>query len=893
MSKFQLDTILNRALAVTLLIVSVVMSLSAEESKSSSGFMNFLHKTFVRQEKPSVAEPAASDNTMAIQGENAQLPTDAQKKETMDKIVAQQSVLDQSKTKKAQQAKAQGMLLYHQFKFAEAAKLFEEALIYSPEDESASSYLVKCRQILGDGKLKAGQASQWSGEQQKVTIQELKTKARYHQEKANGLLSEATELWKNNIGNDNSLKKLEEARYELRRAKATIVQLPPGEEKPQELMALNDGLSKIDALDQSWRALIQKRIETAAREKSITLSQQAKEYDVSRLDSLLDQARRMYLEGKYQESEGLCVLILGQWPKSDDARLILKKSIDRKNQQLNRDLVEKSKEEWRRNNEKIRDSSIAYAETLSYSKDWLAIDKKRSVVENAQKDDPEWTKVIKQKMESLVTIHLPDNTLKVALERMQEQTGINFIIDQPLVAELSEARITEFHINSTRCSAVLELLLNDVPTKSGPLLYQFIDGAVLVTSRENLNLFKRPDQVVYDVTDLVTSFGEIGLEANDTLKSGKPVSAAEASSKSQPLTTDTLIDLIKDSIEPESWQAEGVTLSKYADGKLLVSHSTQIHMKIRELLDMFRKQQRLQVAIETRFISSADDDLFDVGVDWKGLSEVSMTDTTTVGAGAYSSRSNISSDTRGATVMGSAADGSVGGAPAFISENRNTQGMNVEISVLDPLRASIALHALSRKQTAKSLLAPKLTVINNQQGYFVSSTEESYIKNYTSTNGSIIPTTDRVSSGQLLLVRPTVSSDRKYITLDLSPQITRVITLERRPMQIPVRQQTGNGGGGGGSTLQNEIVTLAIELPSVEVWQLQTRVQVPDGGIVFVGGRMGNIEKKTTRGVPLISKIPLLGRLFRSDGEFSELNNLIISVQAKIMVFDELESKLH
>ena len=187
-------------------------------------------------------------------------------------------------------------------------------------------------------------------------------------------------------------------------------------------------------------------------------------------------------------------------------------------------------------------------------------------------------------------------------------------------------------------------------------------------------------------------------------------------------------------------------------------------------------------------------------------------------------------------------------------------------------------------------MAPRITVLNNQQGYFVSSTEESYVKNFTSTNGSILPTPDRVSSGQLLLVRPTVSSDRKYITLDLSPQITRVLALETRPLTVPVRQNTGNNNN---NSSQNEIVTLSIELPSVEVWQIQTRIQVPDGGIVFVGGRMGNIERKTTRAVPLISRIPLIGRLFRSDGEFTELNNLIISVQAKIMVFDELESKLH
>ena len=99
--------------------------------------------------------------------------------------------------------------------------------------------------------------------------------------------------------------------------------------------------------------------------------------------------------------------------------------------------------------------------------------------------------------------------------------------------------------------------------------------------------------------------------------------------------------------------------------------------------------------------------------------------------------------------------------------------------------------------------------------------------------------------------------------------------------------------GGGGANATSSIVNVTIELPRVQVWQVQTRIQVPDGGVVFVGGRMGNLERKVTRGVPVLSKIPLVGRLFRSDGEYVQLENLIISVRAKILVFDELENQLN
>jgi general secretion pathway protein D len=430
-----------------------------------------------------------------------------------------------------------------------------------------------------------------------------------------------------------------------------------------------------------------------------------------------------------------------------------------------------------------------------------------------------------------------------------------------------------------------------LPTDS-PLVYQFVDELVYITTRENQNLFNRPEQVLYDVTDLVTSFGDIAFGENDGLMTGESLSGvSEVGEGVTALSTSTLMELIQETIDPDSWNADGVSVTEYEVGKILISHSVEIHRQIQELLDLFRKQQKLQVSIEVRFITSEENDLFDMGVEWRGLPEVQMQNLVSAGAGVYSSRTNLSSDTRIATLMGSAADSTVDGAPPFITENRSSQGFNAQLSVLDPIRANIVMHALSRKRNIKSLLAPRLTVINNRQGYFINSIDETYVRNWEPDGGNYVPEVARVSSGELLVVRPTVSSDRRYISLDLSPQITRKLRFENRALEVPVIRNTTNEFGV--SSTGVETLALTIELPVVEVWQVQTRVQVPDGGVVFVGGRMGNTEKRSSRSVPVISRIPFVGRLFKSDGDHIELENLIISVRAKILIFDELESKLY
>ena len=68
----------------------------------------------------------------------------------------------------------------------------------------------------------------------------------------------------------------------------------------------------------------------------------------------------------------------------------------------------------------------------------------------------------------------------------------------------------------------------------------------------------------------------------------------------------TLIDLIKTTIQPDSWDDLGGagTIQPFPGNlSLVVSATQQVHEEIQDLLEQLRKSQDLQVTIEVRMIT--------------------------------------------------------------------------------------------------------------------------------------------------------------------------------------------------------------------------------------------------------------------------------------------------
>ena len=97
--------------------------------------------------------------------------------------------------------------------------------------------------------------------------------------------------------------------------------------------------------------------------------------------------------------------------------------------------------------------------------------------------------------------------------------------------------------------------------------------------------------------------------------------------------------------------------------------------------------------------------------------------------------------------------------------------------------------------------------------------------------------------------------------------------------------------GGGVITTGVSAGTGIIQQPEIQLTEVRTTVSVPDGGTLLLGGQTlaGEIEKEA--GVPVLSKIPGLDRLFTNRSRAKDEQILLILCKPTIIIEKEIEQK--
>jgi len=141
---------------------------------------------------------------------------------------------------------------------------------------------------------------------------------------------------------------------------------------------------------------------------------------------------------------------------------------------------------------------------------------------------------------------------------------------------------------------------------------------------------------------------------------------------------------------------------------------------------------------------------------------------------------------------------------------------------------------------------------------------------------AIQPTTVPVPLGPTLDVIPHVSADGYTVQLNLIPTVTEFLGYDPNPY----RAQVG--------VLQNQP---DYPLPHFRVRQVTTSAIVWDGQTMMMGGLISEKVQRVKDKVPVLGDVPLLGRLFRSEGAASQKRNLIIFVTPTII--DPAGNRVH
>jgi type II secretory pathway component GspD/PulD (secretin) len=213
-------------------------------------------------------------------------------------------------------------------------------------------------------------------------------------------------------------------------------------------------------------------------------------------------------------------------------------------------------------------------------------------------------------------------------------------------------------------------------------------------------------------------------------------------------------------------------------------------------------------------------------------------------------------------------------------------------SYIDNFTVTFLIRAVEANQNTTSLTAPRLTLFSGQRAVLIVQTQQAYVSGLTPVVAPGAALFDpqvqtTTATGVVLSVQATVSPDRKYVFLDLRPQLARLRALV--PFSISAVVQPVNNVVGGTTT--PEIVTGTLQLPTIDITEVETSCSVPDGATLLLGGQTLAAETTREQGVPVLSKIPFIKRLFTNRATAQDEQILLILVKPTILIQREQELK--
>lgn len=388
---------------------------------------------------------------------------------------------------------------------------------------------------------------------------------------------------------------------------------------------------------------------------------------------------------------------------------------------------------------------------------------------------------------------------------------------------------------------------------------------------------------------------------------------------------DSLIDLIVSTVANDTWAENGggeAEIRSFPTNlSLVVSQTQSVHEEIADLLEQLRRLQDLQVTIEVRFIRLSDDFFERIGIDF----DMNINDTTSgfadIAAGG-SFETPRSSGTVGATA---AATGDLpvitadldlpfrqGGfdvaVPTFGGFNP-TQAATFGFAILSDIEAYFLINAAQGDSRTNVLNAPKVTLFNGQQAFVSDTSQSPFVISVIPVVGEFAaaqqPVIVVLSEGTLMSIQAVVSDDRRYVRLTVVPFFSEIGDVDTFTFD---GQTTTNSSSSSSATDADDdgvnesannaqdndsvIAGTTVQLPTFQFVSVTTTVSVPDGGTVLLGGIKRLSEGREEFGVPLLSKVPYINRLFRNVGIGRETNSLMMMVTPRIIIQEEEEERL-
>lgn len=332
----------------------------------------------------------------------------------------------------------------------------------------------------------------------------------------------------------------------------------------------------------------------------------------------------------------------------------------------------------------------------------------------------------------------------------------------------------------------LRAVLDSAAGRDGLLGFAVDEGIITVSTADDLT--KNVSVRVYDVRDLIKpipDFSVVGVGAD-------PKVAADQTKRLAPPQTEeemgrSLIQLIESTIDAETWKDHGgsVGATRLLQGQLIVTQTPANQRRVMDLLRELREGSQLQISVEARLL-----------VCDQSAAEALVAKWQQAGNGA-----------------------SLG----FVATTRPSGPVDSRVSLfLDRPQVTELLQEVAKSPGVSVISSPRITLFNGQHAYVEVGNPHKYVSGYAAVVAAggatrYDPISSQIEDGTLLDVQATASADRKYVTLWLHTQFSKLLGMT---------QATWAGAPAG--------LKLMIQKPDIDTFEVQSTISIPDNGTLLM-----------------------------------------------------------
>ena len=825
-------------------------------------------------ETPAAAPmPAPAVPERSAEGE-AEILQAIQEKKSISRQLAAQYVL-------------RGDKKYDELDYKAAMEFYEQARKADPENDEAFSKLRRCETMLGQREASVGSFMQdWTAE--------LKVEREARLNEIDRLIEDAAKA----MGEH----QLQEAQLMLQQGKARLALFEASAETQGRQRRLEELLRETNDLLRrrtgETREQQEEAIRAAIAKDAAFRDQQKRE----RIRVLVEAASEAYHRQDYTQCMQICEVVLKENPRQIQARALLKNSRKKDRtlweQEHDAALKEHAKLTW----EGLADAAKPPSSVFEFPGEerWDIIRAREADVQIGVIEESEEVREIKRRLATArITIDFDNKPLADAIDYIKKITGINIHIDKNVDPEETKVKL---NLTQMKLEDALDLMMLNTG-----LAYTFRNNVLTITvpeSARGLAILK-----IYTGTDILSKIRdfpgprlEIRSPDEESESGGGPGGTGfqfSEGEESKTLEPEQLQKLVQESTGGDSvWDGE-INRIEIHRGQLLVEASPEVHARVARVLEELRQDSDLFVVVKARFVDITSDFLEDIGIDYRNLSQRSSTGFNMYHGRIHDSRTGGQDPGFTDSIEAIARRKADGKPPELVGRLQNTldgyaslirgdrifggpgglSGLSLQLTMVDPYQINAIVRAVQEESGVKSVIAPEVTAHNGQRVYVSVITQRSYIADYELVSGGTTYTLTEVADpvvhvneeGVVLDVRPSVSADRKYITIDVQPTLATLIGGVISTVLINL------------GTVMAAAMQVPIGLPKMSIQRTWTSVTVPDGGTVLLGGFRSLEERMYQSSIPIIGDIPLLNLLVSRKAELRERRSLIILLTAKLV----------